>query len=79
MPRLVGMFAMGAIALATGAYAADGAPVGFWRATNDCFLAVFLLAENGHAQAAYKSGRAGTKRDVDLGRHHPEDHLADVP
>ena len=56
MPRLVGMFAMGAIALATGAYAAVGAPVGFWRATNDCFLAVFLLGENGHAQAAYTSG-----------------------
>ncbi len=56
MPRLVGMLAVGLVALATGAYAAEGAPVGFWRATNDCFLAVFLLGENGHAQAAYKSG-----------------------
>jgi hypothetical protein len=37
-------------------YAAEGAPLGFWRATNDCFLEVFLLGENGHAQAAYRSG-----------------------
>ena len=56
MPRLAGIFAIGLVALATGGYAAEGPPVGFWRATSDCFLAVFLLAENGHAQAAYQSG-----------------------
>jgi hypothetical protein len=37
-------------------YAAEGAPLGAWRATNDCFLAVFILTEGGHAQAAYLSG-----------------------
>jgi hypothetical protein len=60
MPKLAGILAVGLVALAALAHAAapaaDGAPVGFWRATNDCFLAVFLLAENGHAQAAYTSG-----------------------
>jgi hypothetical protein len=42
--------------IALPAQGADGAPLGFWRATNDCFLAVFLLGENGHAQTAYQSG-----------------------
>ena len=56
MPKRAGIFAMGLVALAALAHAAEGAPVGFWRATNDCFLAVFVLTENGHAQAAYKSG-----------------------
>ena len=74
MRRLVGMLAIGLVALATGAYAAVGAPVGFWRATNDCFLAVFLLGENGHAQAAYTSGEQEQKRYVDLARHPPSDH-----
>jgi len=46
---------IGLIAAAASA-GADTAPIGFWRATNDCFLAVFLLTENGHAQAAYQSG-----------------------
>lgn len=30
--------------------------VGGWRATNDCFLAAFVLTEGGHAQSAYLSG-----------------------
>ena len=38
------------------AHGAEGAPLGFWRATNDCFLEVFLVGENGHAQTAYRSG-----------------------
>lgn len=50
---LLGLIASGACVTALGA---QSAPLGFWRATNDCFLAVFLLGENGHAQAAYQSG-----------------------
>jgi hypothetical protein len=30
--------------------------VGAWRATNQCFLAAFILMEGGRAQAAYLSG-----------------------
>ena len=30
--------------------------VGAWRATNDCFLAAFVLTEGGRAQNAYLSG-----------------------
>jgi hypothetical protein len=30
--------------------------IGAWRATNECFLAAFLLAEGGRVQAAYLSG-----------------------
>jgi hypothetical protein len=59
MPGLVKILTASIACALTGAaalYAAEGAPSGFWRATNDCFLAVFLLAENGHAQAAYQSG-----------------------
>jgi hypothetical protein len=29
---------------------------GAWRATNECFLAAFILAENGRTQAVYLSG-----------------------
>jgi hypothetical protein len=35
---------------------AEGAPLGAWRTTNQCFLAIFVLTEGGHAQAAYLSG-----------------------
>jgi hypothetical protein len=47
-----------ACAIAQAAYAAEGAPMplGFWRTTNQCFLALFVLGENGRAQAAYLSG-----------------------
>lgn len=31
-------------------------PVGAWRATNECFLAAFILIEGGRAQTAYVSG-----------------------
>jgi hypothetical protein len=48
--------ASGAAIIASAAHGAEGAPIGFWRATNDCFLAVFLLTDNGHAQTAYQSG-----------------------
>ena len=30
--------------------------IGAWRATNECFLAAFLLAGGGRAQAVYLSG-----------------------
>lgn len=63
MPGLVRTLVMGlaaggacAAALASAAHGAEGAPIGFWRTTNQCFLAVFVLTENGHAQAAYESG-----------------------
>jgi hypothetical protein len=57
MPRVAAMFAAGLVALAAeAAYAAEGAPIGFWRATNDCFLALLVIAEDGRAQAAYLSG-----------------------
>jgi len=45
-----------AAAIPSAAYGAEGAPIGFWRTTNQCFLALFVLTENGHAQAAYESG-----------------------
>ena len=51
--------ACGAFALAlapASSLAADDAPIGFWRTTNQCFLVVFVLSENGHAQTAYDSG-----------------------
>jgi hypothetical protein len=38
------------------AYAADGAPLGAWRTTNDCFLAAFVLTENGRVRAVYQTG-----------------------
>jgi hypothetical protein len=40
--------------------AADTAPAGAWRATNDCFLFAFLLADDGHVEAAYMTGEADT-------------------
>jgi hypothetical protein len=43
----------GAVAAASGA---EGSPIGAWRTTNQCFLAVFVLSEGGRAQAAYLSG-----------------------
>ena len=45
-----------AAAIASAAHGAEGAPIGFWRTTNQCFLALFVLTEDGHAQAAYLSG-----------------------
>ena len=36
--------------------AAQSAPAGAWRTTNECFLAVFILADGGRAAAAYLSG-----------------------
>ena len=41
---------------AAAAYAAQAAPLGGWRTTNECFLAQFVLTDNGRAQAAYISG-----------------------
>jgi len=45
-----------AAALVSTAIGADTAPIGFWRATNECFLALLVITEGGHAQAAYLSG-----------------------
>jgi hypothetical protein len=45
------LFAISPLALA-----ADTPPVGVWRATNDCFLAAFVLSDGGRAQAIYLSG-----------------------
>ena len=62
MPNLVRTVAVSLAVLclhalaAPATYGAEGAPIGFWRTTNQCFLEVFVLTENGHAQAAYKSG-----------------------
>ena len=36
--------------------AAQSAPIGAWRTTNGCFLAAFLLTEDGRAQSAYRNG-----------------------
>jgi hypothetical protein len=41
---------------AVAAYGAESAPLGAWRTTNQCFLAIFVLTDGGHAQAAYLSG-----------------------
>jgi hypothetical protein len=48
-------------AIASAAYAAESAPVGAWRATNECFLAAFVLSEDGRARAAYLSGEGDDK------------------
>jgi len=63
MPNLPKTIAMALIAsalcaavIAPAVYAADGAPLGAWRTTNECFLAILFLTAGGHAQAAYLSG-----------------------
>lgn len=45
-----------AMAPAASAGASDGAPVGAWRTTDQCFLAIFVLSEGGRARAVYLSG-----------------------
>src|SRR5580765_2018393 len=44
------------LSIAPIAYAAEGAPLGAWRTTNDCFLAAFVLTEDGRARAVYMTG-----------------------
>ena len=51
-----GLGGLCAAALVSTAMGADTAPLGFWRATNECFLALLVITEGGHAQAAYLSG-----------------------
>src|SRR5262245_36939046 len=54
---------VGALCLFSGAgplSAADGAPTGAWRTTNQCFLAAFLLTDDGRAEAIYLSGERDT-------------------
>ena len=43
-------------AIVSVAYAAEAAPIGPWRATNDCLLAAFVLNAGGQAQTAYLTG-----------------------
>ena len=47
--------------ISSAANAADGAPVGAWRTTNGCFLAAFLLTDDGRAQTAYRTGEQDEK------------------
>jgi len=42
--------------IAPAADAAEGAPTGAWRATNECFLAAFILTDDGRARAFYMTG-----------------------
>jgi hypothetical protein len=44
------------VALSLGANAAEEPPLGAWRTTNQCFLALFYVSEDGSVQAAYLSG-----------------------
>jgi hypothetical protein len=47
----------GAIAAAPApSYAAQAAPTGDWRTTNECFLLAFRLTAGGRAQAIYRTG-----------------------
>lgn len=41
--------------------AALDAPLGAWRTTNDCFLAIFILSEGGRTLTAYRSGEKDDK------------------
>ena len=38
--------------------AAEGAPTGAWRTTNECFLSMFLLTPDGAARTIYMTGEA---------------------
>src|SRR5215471_17405054 len=64
VPRLVKavvkIVAASACVAASVSPAAERAPTGAWRTTNDCFLAGFVLNDDGTVQAAYLSG----ERDV---------------
>ena len=57
-PLLMILIACGAWALSIApvVYAAEGAPLGAWRTTNDCFLAAFVLTQDGRARAVYMTG-----------------------
>ena len=47
---------MPTIPLAAYAAQAPGAPTGAWRATNECFLAAFILTDDGRARSFYQTG-----------------------
>ena len=44
------------LAVVPASSAADDAPLGPWRATNDCLLALFVLNGGGRAQTVYLTG-----------------------
>jgi hypothetical protein len=58
----VAVCAVSAAVIGTASYAAQTAPTGAWRTTNDCFMAAFLLNDTGQAEAVYLSG----ERDPNL-------------
>jgi hypothetical protein len=58
--RVAKIAAVSACLIAGASFAAEPAPTGAWRTTNDCFLAGFVLNDDGTVQAAYLSG----ERDI---------------
>jgi hypothetical protein len=46
----------GVLSIAIPVRAAEGAPLGAWRTTNDCFLAAFVLTGDGRVRAVYMTG-----------------------
>src|SRR4051812_1047812 len=56
MQRLSQILAVLFSICALSAHAADSAPIGAWRTTNNCFIIAFYLTEDGRAQAAYMTG-----------------------
>jgi hypothetical protein len=53
--------------------------VGAWRATNQCFLAAFILMEGGRTQAAYLSGERDDNAVWTWDGQHAADHVGDLP
>ena len=56
MKRITALGIACAMIVGTAGRAAENAPLGGWETTNDCFLAAFILRDDGHAQAAYMTG-----------------------
>jgi hypothetical protein len=54
--QLVGLICSAALISPLAANAQQGRLIGGWRATNECFLAAFVLADGGRVQTAYLSG-----------------------
>lgn len=56
MKRIAAFSVACSMVAGAGGRAAQNAPLGAWQTTNQCFLAAFLLGEDGRAQAAYMTG-----------------------